>query len=694
MRARVPEAIRRRALPSIFIGATFLSAGLLFLVQPMFTKMVLPRFGGTPAVWSLALVFFQSALLAGYAYAHWLARAPARISVLLHLALMGLAALALPLSIAPYWSRPPETGESFYLIALFAASVGLPFFALAANAPLLQAWLARSGQPAAEDPYFLYVASNLGSFLALVSYPVLLEPFVMLGDQSRFWSFAFVGLIALIGACGTTLCRSPEERALVPLASEAASDWRTAACWIALAAVPSGLLLAVTAHITTDIAAAPLLWVVPLALYLLSFVIAFQRHPLIPHRLVLAAQPLFVLALVAVIILEPMKTMLWLIGIHLAVFFVSALMCHGELARTRPSPRHLTAFYLCIAAGGALGGLAAGLAAPQAFNWVAEYPILLALALLCHPLAEQMRKHTPLLLVAALGLAASLPAIALLSPGLFEESTFGKTAAVLLGIAVLLWRAPPLAAGIVASVLFAHHMLFEQAGALSFRSFFGVTRVLESADHQFRLLAHGTTLHGAQRIRDENGEPSNGLPEPLLYYWYGSGISQAFDAVRARVSGPIRYAVIGLGAGTLACRAGPEDTVDYYEIDPVIGRIARDPTLFSFISVCRSDVPIKLGDARLTLVDAPDASYDLNYCRCILLRCHPRPPAYARGDGPLSAQARRARDGGHARFQPASRACVRGGGNRIREWTAHPGERRCGGRRECHSLQVRGHGCG
>jgi hypothetical protein len=222
-----------------------------------------------------------------------------------------------------------------------------------------------------------------------------------------------------------------------------------------------------------------------------------------------------------------------------------------------------------------------------------------------------MRKHTPLLLVAALGLAASLPAIALLSPALFEESTFGKTAAVLLGVAVLLWRAPPLAAGIVASVLFAHHMLFEQAGALSFRSFFGVARVLESADHQFRLLAHGTTLHGAQHIRDEEGEPSNGLPEPLLYYWYGSGISQAFDAVRARVSGPVRYAVIGLGAGTLACRAGPEDTVDYYEIDPVIVRIARDPALFSFISLCRPDVRIKLGDARLTLADAPDASYDL-----------------------------------------------------------------------------------
>jgi hypothetical protein len=208
-------------------------------------------------------------------------------------------------------------------------------------------------------------------------------------------------------------------------------------------------------------------------------------------------------------------------------------------------------------------------------------------------------------------LAASLPLIASLWPTLFDEGAFSKTAAVLLIIGVLLWRAPPLAAGIVAAVLFTHHMLFEQAGALSFRSFFGVTRVLDSPDHQFRLLAHGTTLHGAQRIRDADGEPVHGMPEPLLYYWHGSEISQAVDAVRARVSGAMRYAVIGLGAGTLACRAGADDVVHYYEIDPVIVRIARDPALFSFISVCRPDVPIALGDARLTLGDAPDGSYDL-----------------------------------------------------------------------------------
>jgi hypothetical protein len=614
LRARVPRAGSRRALiPAIFTSAIFVSAALLFLVQPMFTKMVLPRFGGTPAVWSVALVFFQSALLAGYAYAHWLMRSvPSRLGAVVHLLLLSVAALTLPLSIASGWSRPPVSGHAFWLIALFATSVGLPFFTLAANAPLLQAWLARTGEPAAKDPYFLYVASNLGSLVALISYPVLIEPFVGLGDQSRFWSAGFLCLIALIGTSGLVLWRSPEERAAVTdVPDDAPLESRTAARWGALAAVPSGLLLAVTAHISTDIAAAPLLWVVPLALYLLTFVIAFAQRPLIPHRFVLAAQPLCVLGLVAVIVLDPVKTMLWLIAIHLLVFFACALMCHGELARTRPHTRDLTAFYLCIAAGGALGGLAAGLIAPHMCSWVAEYPMLLALALLCHPLAPQIRRHAVLVLVGALVLAASLPLIAFVWPTLFDESTFSKTAAVLLAIGVLLWRAPPLGAGIIAAVLLTHHMLFEQAGALSFRSFFGVTRVLDSPDHQFRLLAHGTTLHGAQRIRDTEGEVVHGMPEPLLYYWHGSGISQAIDAVRARISGPMRYAVVGLGAGTLACRAGPDDVVHYYEIDPVIVRIARDSALFSFISVCRPDVPITLGDARLTLGDAPDASYDL-----------------------------------------------------------------------------------
>src|SRR5262245_59671225 len=266
----------RVLLLAMFTAAIILSAALVFMVQPMFAKMVLPRFGGAPSVWSVAIVFFQTALLAGYAYAHWLTRyAGGRASVAIHLAVTVAAAFALPLSIAAGWDRPPENGEALWLIGLFTVSIGLPFFALAANSPLLQAWFARTDHPAAQDPYFLYAASNIGSFLALVSYPTVIEPFVRLGDQVRFWAIGFCLLIVLLAACGILLWRSPAPAAPAHSAADAPPTWKDAAFWVALAAVPAGLLVAVTAHISTDVGAVPLLWVVPLALYLLTFVIAF-----------------------------------------------------------------------------------------------------------------------------------------------------------------------------------------------------------------------------------------------------------------------------------------------------------------------------------------------------------------------------------------------------------------------------------
>src|ERR687887_357085 len=279
----------RLLLLATFVAAIFVSASLLFMVQQMFTKLVLPRFGGAPSVWSVAIVFFQTALLAGYAYAHWLTRyAPGRLPVAVHLAVMIAAVFALPISIAGGWDRPPETGQALWLIGLFTVSIGLPFFALAANSPLLQAWLARTDHPAAKDPYFLYAASNVGSFLALVSYPTVIEPFVRLGDQVRFWSIGFCLLIVLLAACGILLWRSPATAAPARSAADAPPTWKDAAFWVALAAVPAGLLVAVTAHISTDVAAVPLLWTLPLALYLLTFVIAFSRRPIIPHGFVVA----------------------------------------------------------------------------------------------------------------------------------------------------------------------------------------------------------------------------------------------------------------------------------------------------------------------------------------------------------------------------------------------------------------------
>ncbi len=288
-------------------------------------------------------------------------------------------------------------------------------------------------------------------------------------------------------------------------------------------------------------------------------------------------------------------------------------MCHGELARTRPGPRHLTAFYLWMSAGGVIGGIAAGLIAPHVFDWVAEYPILIALAVLCRPgLALPDDRRRRYLLFGGLAAAVLVLIVCALYPIVLGETAFNWTVGAFLAASVLFWRAPLPFAAVIAFILLVNHSIVEQAGAVSVRSFFGVAKITETADGHFRLLQHGTTLHGGQRIREADGRlAAIDPPELLLYYWDGSAISETFAAVRARVDRPIRFAVIGLGAGSLACRAAPDDTAHYYEIDPAVIRIARDPYLFSFLWVCRPDVPIILGDARLTLAEAPDGAYDL-----------------------------------------------------------------------------------
>jgi hypothetical protein len=602
-------------LLAVFVTAIFASAALLFVVQPMFTKMVLPQLGGAAAVWSVAMVFFQTTLLAGYAYAHALTRfAPGRASILVHLAVMAIACLALPLHIATGWGRPPAQGEALWLLGLFALSIGLPFFALAANGPLLQAWFVRTDHPAAKDPYFLYAASNVGSFLALLSYPVAVEPLVRLGDQTLFWTVGFYVLILLIAACGVLLLRSPNRLPdmAASLDEAAAPRWRDIAIWGALAAVPSGLLIAVTAHISTDVAAVPLLWVAPLALYLLTFVIAFQTRPIIPHRFVLGVQPFFILALVVAILAFPVTSTIGLIALHLLVLFASALMCHGELARRRPAPRHLTAFYMWISAGGMIGGMATGLAAPHLFSWVAEYPILIVLALLCRPgLALPRRGSGQILLFAGLIVALPLSYVAKNYDVGFSTQTYLVCVGVLLGLMAKFWRAPLPFAALVAFLLFANGYFNEAPTVYKVRNFFGVLNVNDTSDGKYHVLWHGTTAQGTQQVRDDEGNPLTGRPEMIAEFFKGAGIAQTLDAVHKRVAGPINFAVIGLGTGALACQVRAGDTLTYYEIDPDIARIARSPELFNYMSECAPDTKVVLGDARLRIADAPDASYDL-----------------------------------------------------------------------------------
>jgi spermidine synthase len=609
-------------LLTAFAVAIFVSAALLFAVEPMFTKMVLPRLGGAASVWSVAMVFFQATLLFGYAYAHLLTRyAQGRWSIVIHLASAAAACFALPLHISMGWGRPPQEGEAFWLIELFTVSIGLPFLVLAANGPLLQAWFVRTDHPAAKNPYFLFAASNLGSFLALIAYPSLIEPFVPLSDQTRFWTIGFYVLILLIAACGGLMLRSPamvlgpgtDPRISIP------PTWRDNALWLTLAAVPSGLLLSVTTYISTDVAAVPLLWVLPLALYLLTFVIAFQTHPLIPHWFVIKSQPIFILCLVAALVVVSITTITYLIAIHLVVFFVCALACHGELARRRPAPQYLTAFYMWVSAGGLVGGVATGLVAPHVFNWVAEYPLLIVLAVLCRPgLALPPIRSGQTALLCVLGLAVLVLIGFTAEVQTLEYNLFGVATGILLGLTVQYWRAPLPFAAIVAFVFLAGHYYNENLQARTVRNFFGVLDVEDTADGRFRTLWHGTTAQGSQRIRDDDGNLVTGRPEMISEFFAGAGIAQVFDAVRARVSGPTSVAVIGLGTGTLACSVRPGDTLTYYEIDPDIVRIARNPQFFNFVSECAPHIPIVIGDARLTLADAPDGSYDLIFVDAFL----------------------------------------------------------------------------
>ncbi|KIZ39200.1 MULTISPECIES: class I SAM-dependent methyltransferase [Rhodopseudomonas] len=614
---------RNRLILVVYTAAIFTSALLLFSVQPLFTKMVLPRLGGSPAVWSVAMVFFQSLLLGGYAYAHYLTQIRNRmVPVAIHLALLVVALLGLPLSIAGGWGTPPASGYAFWLLGLFAVSIGLPFFALAANNPLLQAWFVRTGHPQGPDPYFLYASSNIGSFLALLSYPVLLEPMFSLRTQNLIWTGGYGLLILLIAGCGWLLLRSPVMAIPPPRADDTEAlppSWATMARWVFLAAVPSGLLIAVTAHISTDVAAAPLLWVLPLSLYLLTWVLVFQSRPLLPHRWMLAAQPVAI-AVVAVLLAHAGPTnLLVMLGGHLLAFFVIAMACHGELARTRPAARYLTGFYVALSFGGMVGGLFAGLIAPYTFSWIAEYPILLALAVLCRPTG---RDKVPQWSRWYWAFLAAL-ALALIAPSWAGGKLFGwivdnrvlltGDVAVLAALAALVlganrWK---VFATVVLALALARIYPADDGRVDTVRSFFGVHKIVVTPNGQYHVLMHGTTIHGAEKMRNADGSPVTGRPELLTYYNQDGGIGRGIAAIRERKGGPIRVAVIGLGSGTLACAAQPGEDWRFFEIDQSMVDTARDPKYFSYIAKCAPDLQPVMGDARLTFAKEPDGVYDL-----------------------------------------------------------------------------------
>ena len=609
-----PLSFAQRMASPLFATALFVSALLLFAVQPMFTKMILPKLGGAPAVWSVAMVAFQAFLFIGYVYAHLVARTltPARAAVV-HLAFLAAVALTLPLGVAPGFSTPPADGVMLWLVGLFAASIGVPFIALSATAPLLQSWFIATGHPQAHNPYVLYAASNLGSFAGLLTYPFVVEPFLSLNTQVLLWSFGFSALAVLIGAAGCLAARNAGAVSAVSPTSAPPTIMQRLS-WMALTAVPAGLVVAVTAYITTDIAAAPFLWVFPLALYLLTFVAVFRERPWFPHAAVLRYLP-YVVAPLAVSILGRDKVH-WaaIIVLNLIAFVMIALACHGEAYRRRPQPERLTEFYLWTSFGGVLGGVFAGLIAPNVFNNIYEYPILIAAALLVLP-GMFAGGYRQFLRDAAPGLIAA--AVAALGLTLFDVRLplDGELARqiVLVAIAALMLLSAQRHARYFGFVVLAFVVTgLWQPGLRQIetaRSFFGVHQVLETIDGTHRLLFHGTTLHGAERVRDANGAVS-GRPVPLTYFYFGGPISEAIEAARGARGSLAQVATIGLGTGSLACHGREGEDWTFFEIDPEVIRIARDPKSFRFLSVCAPEAKIVPGDGRLTLA-ASSERYDV-----------------------------------------------------------------------------------
>jgi hypothetical protein len=622
---------------TLFVGAT-----LLFLVQPLVGKLLLPLVGGTPGVWNTCMVFFQAVLLGGYLYAH---RSTSKLGVrrqaAAHLILLAFVLLAFKLGTAATGSPVPVVSSLlpedqdypiFGVVALLAVAVGFPFFVLSTTSPVLQRWFAATGHPSAKDPYFLYAASNAGSLLGLLGYPLLIEPRLTLATQQWVWAAGVGAYLLMVLACAACLFRErpaavspdPDGAAEQPepvLPPTPISSWRVAR-WVALAALPSSLLLGVTTHVSTDLAPVPLLWVVPLALYLLSFVLVFARWPDGVHRLVGRVTPMLLLFVVVTLLTNAAEPMGVVGTLHLLAFFGVCLVCHGELAKDRPPPEYLTSFYLWLSVGGVLGGLFNALVAPVIFHRVGmvEYPLALTLAALIRPRGEEQPNGPPLrtadvvlvlvLLALAVGLVLAVPRLVELPaepdslPGRLIRTglMFGIPAVA----AFALVRKPARYALALGALLVAGAIDPGQLGETLHmeRNFFGVVRVTKSPDGKFVRLIHGTTLHGQQRA-DETGPP-----RPMTYYHQKGPVGNLFKSLPAeRVK---KVAVVGLGTGAVASYARPGQKWVFYEIDPAVARIAQDPSYFGFLANCKADsCEVELGDARRQLTRAPDGEFDV-----------------------------------------------------------------------------------
>lgn len=596
----------------LFILGLFVSAALLFLVQPMLAKMMLPRYGGSPAVWSTSILFFQVLLLAGYAYAHLSLRMLGlRRQRWLQIAFAVAGLVSLPIAIPAGAGALGGSGEVGSLLWGLAVAVGLPFAALSSNAPVLQRWFSASDDPLASDPYFLYRSSNLGSMVALLAYPVVIEPTLTLGAQSTLWSAGYVVLLVLIVAMAIVSAKKVSG-GQAAVASEMSTDriaWQTRAMWIALAAVPSSLMLGVTTYWTTNLTPMPLLWVLPLAIYLWTYIVAFKPRPLTNPALLGRLFAFVVLPLALVITLESDRPVWLLVPIHLLAFGLAALMCHTRLAQSRPPVTHLTEYYFWIALGGALGGAFNALIAPQVFQLVIEYPLALVAACLLRPTPSKERLRPWDLAYAAFvaGCAAGTVWYARQTGMEFGPMRTFLTIGVPIILAFFALDRP-LRFGLALGGFFIVTSLLRTSayGTPLYieRSFFGVHRVQSVSDGSMIELVHGNTLHGKQPT-----DPAR-RREPLSYYSRQGPLGDVFAAV-IEPKPNAHVAAVGLGAGAIAAYGRPGDDIRFFEIDKVVKRIATNPRWFTYLADSAAHVSVILGDARLTLAQQPNGFFDL-----------------------------------------------------------------------------------
>ena len=625
----VPQAAAAGALVGVFALSIFTSAFLLFLVEPMVAKMVLPLAGGTPAVWTTSVLFFQTVLLAGYGYSHWLAmKLQWKWQAVLHSALLVSPLPLLPIHLIPGWNPPTSDSPVGWLVLVLTVAVGLPFLVLSTTSPLVQHWFSRTGHPHASDPYFLYRASNLGSALGLLSYPFLIEPFIGLRAQAQTWRMGYITFLVLVAVALVVVARTRSVVNAPAIASTIEDSkpitWRRRMRWVLLAAIPSTWMLAVTSYFTTVIRPMPLLWVIPLTLYLVSFTIVFARRPLIPRYWLNRAFPFYALPLAGMVLLGGGGPFWFLAFLHFGAFFMAALLCHGELAADRPPAGHLTEFYWWLGVGGATGGLLTAVVAPLVVNDFYEYPIAIIGAALLRPALTssggRRARIADFALPAAMAVALLVVVGALAGAGWLNSLnhdivTNAATGADLVRVLVVFgipaavlaaFTRRPTRFGLGVGAMFALSLLpiGSQPSIFQARDFFGVHKVVSDASGTRHALIDGGTIHGLELM-----DPGH-RDTPVAYYSPSGPIGDFFKAEEP-VDATWNVAVIGLGAGNIGCYARTQQNWTFYEIDPVVVRIARDRSLFTFLNDCTPQAAVVLGDGRLTLSQTPDSSYDL-----------------------------------------------------------------------------------